>query len=311
MPTTIKPVSPFYDNVTAPPLLGDHAEYLKSLLATEVLGPAGLDVTLAKVTAVNTSDPLVNHSRQSTPAPVFRFPSRSPKSDRRSTSPYAKRVTFQRATSAASEQTHSATDASSASDDSSDSESSLSTLSEDSKIPKPQGEPGRPGRGGYNLETALDWNHAVYLKFKKLTHRLVDEHLDTAKCASAQNPTLLKVVHDKATAAFPDLENYSNCWPVTDMVMMRLKYTSSRARRWEIEIAAGKAETAAGKAKRSRVRSHPSSITNIELIGIYPAEATNTSSESPSILPRRYYAWLCFTAVNLFIASDLAPDPAA
>ncbi|KAI5987262.1 hypothetical protein EDD15DRAFT_2372711 [Pisolithus albus] len=238
MPTTIKPVSPFYDNATAPPLLGDHAEYPKSLLATEVLSPAGLDVTLAKVTAVNTSDPLVTHSRQSTPAPVFRFPSRPPKSDRRSTSPYAKRVTFQRATSAASEQSHSATDDSSASDDSSDSKSSLSTLSEDSKIPKPQGEPGRPGH--------------VYLKFKKLTHRLVDEHLDTAKCASAQNPTLLKVVRDKAMAAFPDLENYSNCWPVTDMVMMRLKYTSSRARRREIEIAAGKAETAAGKAKRSR-----------------------------------------------------------
>ncbi|KAI6149010.1 hypothetical protein EDD17DRAFT_1766636 [Pisolithus thermaeus] len=296
MPTTIKPVSPFYDNVTAPPLLGDHAEYPKLLLATEVLGPAGLDVTLVKVTAVNTSDPLVNHSRQSTPAPVFCFPSRSPKSDHRSTSPYAKRVTFQWATSAASEQTHSATNASSASDDSSDSESSLSTLSEDSKIPKPQGEPGRPGHGGYNLETALDWNHAVYLKFKKLTHRLVDEHLDTAKCASTQNPTLLKVVHDKATAAFPDLENYSNCWLVTDM---------------EIEIAAGKAEMAAGKAKHSRVHSHPSSITNIKLIGIYPAEATNTSSESPSILPHRYYAWLCFTAVNLFIASDPAPDPAA
>ncbi|KAI6167170.1 hypothetical protein EDD17DRAFT_1752546 [Pisolithus thermaeus] len=297
MPTTIKPVLPFYDNVTAPPLLSDHAEYLKSLLATEVLSPAGLDVTPVKVTAVNTSDPLVNHSCQSTPAPVFRFPSHSPKSDRHSTSPYAKRVMFQWVTSAVSEQTHSATDASSASDDSSDSESSLSTLSEDSKIPKLQGDPGHPG--------------CVYLKFKKLTHCLVDEHLDTAKCASAQNPTLLKVMHDKAMAAFPDLENYSNCWPVTDMVMMHLKYTSSRVRCQEIEIAAGKAEMAAGKAKRSRVHSHLSSITNIKLIGIYPAEATNTSSESPSILPHHYYAWLCFTTVNLFIMSDLAPDPAA
>ncbi|KAI6013118.1 hypothetical protein BKA83DRAFT_4130581 [Pisolithus microcarpus] len=229
MPTTIKPVSPFYDSVATPPLLSDHVEYPKSLLATEVISPASLDVTL------NTLGPL-SHSRQSTPAPVFRFPSRPPKLERHSTPPNAKRVTFQQATSAASEETHDTTEDSSASEDESDDESSLSTLSEDSKIPKPQGEPGRPGRGGYNLETALGWNDTTYLKFKKLTHRLVDEHLDTTKCASAQNPTLLKV----ATAAFPDLENYSNCWPVTDMVMMRLKYTSSRARRREVEMAAGK-----------------------------------------------------------------------
>ncbi|KAF8449203.1 hypothetical protein L210DRAFT_933952 [Boletus edulis BED1] len=40
--------------------------------------------------------------------------------------------------------------------------------------------------------------------------------------------------------AFPNLENYSNVWPVNDMIMMRLKYTSSRARRCEIKAAAGK-----------------------------------------------------------------------
>ena len=46
------------------------------------------------------------------------------------------------------------------------SESMLSTLSEQSKIPKPPGEPGCPGRGGYNLESAVDWNHKVFSKFK-------------------------------------------------------------------------------------------------------------------------------------------------
>ena len=35
----------------------------------------------------------------------------------------------------------------------------------------------------------------------------------------------------QAMEKFPDLENYSYCWPVNDMVMMHLKYTSSRARR--------------------------------------------------------------------------------
>ena len=70
---------------------------------------------------------------------------------------------------------------------------------------------------------------------------LIDEHLDVSKCASVQNTTLLKIVQDKvcgsiahalmdahhvkAIAKFPDLENYARCWPVTDLVMMRLKYT--------------------------------------------------------------------------------------
>ena len=87
---------------------------------------------------------------------------------------------------------------------------------------------------------------------------LIDEHLDVSKCASIQNTILLKIVQDKvcgsiahalmdahhvkAIAKFPDLENYARCWPVTDLVMMRLKYTSSRARRQEMEMAAGKAK---------------------------------------------------------------------
>ena len=41
-------------------------------------------------------------------------------------------------------------------------------------------------------------------------------------------------------AAFPDLKSYSSAWPVTDIIMMRLKYTSSQARHREIEMATGK-----------------------------------------------------------------------
>jgi hypothetical protein len=29
---------------------------------------------------------------------------------------------------------------------------------------------------------------------------------------------------------FPDLEGYASCWPVTDLIRLELKYTSSRAR---------------------------------------------------------------------------------
>ena len=45
----------------------------------------------------------------------------------------------------------------------------------------------------------------------------------------------------QVVAAFPDLEHYSKAWPVTDAIMMRLKYTSSGARHREIEMAAGRA----------------------------------------------------------------------
>ncbi|KAI6123811.1 hypothetical protein EDD16DRAFT_1517769 [Pisolithus croceorrhizus] len=102
---------------------------------------------------------------------------------------------------------------------SSDDESTSSTQSAEAlKIPKPPGEPGHPGRGGYTLETALDWNQKAYSKFKvshtKHMHALINEHLDTAKCLSAQDPALLKVVRQKAVDKFPDLEDYSNCWPL-------------------------------------------------------------------------------------------------
>lgn len=46
------------------------------------------------------------------------------------------------------------------------SDSELTDLSDDGLIPKPDGEAGRPGRGGYNLETALDWNPKSFRKLK-------------------------------------------------------------------------------------------------------------------------------------------------
>ena len=44
--------------------------------------------------------------------------------------------------------------------------------------------------------------------------------------------------------AFPDLDDYSKCWPVTDLIMMRLKYTSSRARLRESAEKARRSPTA-------------------------------------------------------------------
>ncbi|KAI6094114.1 hypothetical protein EDD16DRAFT_1529416 [Pisolithus croceorrhizus] len=118
---------------------------------------------------------------------------------------------------------------------SSDDESTSSMQSAEAlKIPNPPGEPGHPRRGGYTLETALDWNQKAYSKFKKHMHALINEHLDTMKCLSVQDPALLKVVHQKAVDKFLDLEDYSNCWP----------YTSSHMRWQETKMAAGKKKKA-------------------------------------------------------------------
>ncbi|KAG2053519.1 hypothetical protein BDR06DRAFT_1008659 [Suillus hirtellus] len=116
-------------------------------------------------------------------------------------------------------------------------------LLEDLKIPKPPSEPGRPGRGGYTLHEVLDWNLKLYSKFKKNMNQFIEDHLDTTKCASAQSPALLNIVRDKALNSFPDLENYSNLWPVNDIIMTRLKYMSGRARRKEGEMAVGKSKS--------------------------------------------------------------------
>jgi hypothetical protein len=90
-------------------------------------------------------------------------------------------------------------------------------------------------------------------------HNLIEEHLDTTKCASSQDYALLKVVRDKvsrpqmaivrefiicqAVNAFPDLENYRDFWPLNDMIMMCLKYTSGRARQKKARMVVGKSKS--------------------------------------------------------------------
>ncbi|KAI6028914.1 hypothetical protein F5J12DRAFT_780424 [Pisolithus orientalis] len=158
MPTTAKPVSPFFghDSTVPPPLpsmLTDQIELFGSpccpmmLLADEVLAPAEEDLAAKSV-------------------------------------------------------------------ESSDSDLTSSVLLDESKIPKPIGEPGHPGHGEYTLEIALDWNHKIYVKFKKHIFHPINEHLDITKCASVQNPTLLRLVCNKAVAVFPDLDNYAHAWPL-------------------------------------------------------------------------------------------------
>lgn len=160
MPTVLKPVAPFCDEKPVP--LADQGfgsvHHPMTLLADEVLSPAGLDLDGAPMSIPKD----LPCSRCSTPAPEFCLVSRTAKSHHHD-SPYSKKVSFQRASSA--DQTCESPGEES-SELSSDNESTISTLSEDSKIPKPPGEAGCPGRRGYTLETALKWDTKVYSKFK-------------------------------------------------------------------------------------------------------------------------------------------------
>ncbi|KAG1901223.1 uncharacterized protein F5891DRAFT_1187918 [Suillus fuscotomentosus] len=244
MRNTSTVVSPFYDSepgvpLPLPPMLTDQLEVFgnadcrpTTLIADEILGPKASIVPTARASS-------------SAPTPESKLSKRMLKYSNHSSSPYPKRATSM----CSNFRTPPPSDSSSSLSSFSDSDSSTSSVdsSEGSKIPKPAGEPGRPGRGGYTLHEALDWNPRAYAKFKNSMYTLIEDHLDTTKCASAQSPALLKVMHGKALDNFPDLDNYCSLWPVNDMIMTRLKYTSGRARQKMGEMAAGKSKSKARK----------------------------------------------------------------
>ncbi|KAG1848865.1 hypothetical protein F4604DRAFT_1687572 [Suillus subluteus] len=241
MPNKTNAVSPFYDQEPGtpppfPPMLTDQLELFDSAHRSTML--VSDEILPSRISTVDPPQHIKH--REHTLAPEFKLVAWPFKNDS-SSSPYSKRVSFERSSS----QTPMLSDYSSSLDSMSESGSSTSTesLSDESKIPKPPGEPGRPGRGGYTLNEALDWTPKAYAKFKKSMHHIIEEHLNTTKCASSQNHALLKVVRDKAVDAFPDLENYRDFWPLNDMIMMHLKYTSGRARQTQAMMAAGKSKS--------------------------------------------------------------------
>lgn len=166
-----------------------------------------------------------------------------------------------------------------------DCESVIDSDDDDDKIAKPDGEPGRPGRGGYNLQKALEWDTRTFSKLKvkslpglcctadnllqNFANHLVDAHLDVSMTYTKQKEKDLQRVCDEvsdsyyggsesmfsngsqALEKFPELERYSDCWPVMDLVKMRLKYTSVRARRaQEKRVADNKLKLALAKRKK-------------------------------------------------------------
>ncbi|KAG1818526.1 uncharacterized protein BJ212DRAFT_1479534 [Suillus subaureus] len=242
--TTVVP--PFYDSEPGappplPPMLTDQLElfgnanhHLTTLVADEILVPKASIIPTAKASS-------------STPAPEFKLAVQMRKHSDCSSSPYTKKATSN--SMHPHSQMPSPSDSSGSLDSFSDSNSSTLSvsLSEDSKIPKPAGEPGHLGHGGYTLCEALDWNPKSYTKFKRSMHSLIDNHLDMTKCTSAQSPMLLEVMHGKVLNNFPDLDNYTNLWPVNNLIMTRLKYTSGHTRQKEGEMAVGKSKSKARK----------------------------------------------------------------
>ncbi|KAI6004947.1 hypothetical protein EDD15DRAFT_2359879 [Pisolithus albus] len=262
MPMTVKTIPPFFNDNTAapppfPPMLTNQLELYgntsHSCLLTDKVNNTVTTNTVTTAITISKDKPTQRLRTTRSSSPYMKKVTAT-----RSSLPYAKKVTFSRRSQTRSPShalshasmvsTSEESDCSSESDND-DNDDTSSMLSEDSKIPKPPGEPGHPGRGGYNLEIALDWNQKSFAKLKKLTHHLINEHLNITKCASAQNPALINVIRTKAIDAFPDLEAYSNCWPINDIIMMRLKYTSSHAWHKEIEMAAGKGKKAKGSVR--------------------------------------------------------------
>ncbi|KIM57177.1 hypothetical protein SCLCIDRAFT_29021 [Scleroderma citrinum Foug A] len=118
---------------------------------------------------------------------------------------------------------------------SSASESSLSSLTSEvpiaRKIPKPSGEAGRPGRGGYNLQDQLGWSNEEFKTMKRFVHKEIKKRLDLTKCRSLQERKAMEVIRDLAITKFPDLNDFEDCWPVLDLIQLRLKYTLSKCRK--------------------------------------------------------------------------------
>ncbi|KAI5980486.1 hypothetical protein EDC04DRAFT_3035238 [Pisolithus marmoratus] len=137
------------------------------------------------------------------------------------------------------------------------SESSLSSLESepgaDDKIPKPSGEVGRPGCGGYNLEEQLGWGEDSFKRLKKFVNKAIKNHLDTTKCQSQQNCKVLITVCDLATAEFPHLDGFANRWPIFDLIQMRLKYLSSRARQKRKMSAESSSDAVKSEKRRARL----------------------------------------------------------
>ncbi|KAI6024031.1 hypothetical protein BKA83DRAFT_4125420 [Pisolithus microcarpus] len=137
------------------------------------------------------------------------------------------------------------------------SESSLSSLESElgtgDKIPKPNGEAGWPGHGDYNLEEQLSWGEDSFKSLKWFVNKVIKKHLDTTKCQSWQDCKALNTVCELATATFPDLDSFQDCWPILNLIQMHLKYLSLRAQQKQRIGTDSLSEVAKGEKRRDKL----------------------------------------------------------
>ncbi|KAF4582615.1 hypothetical protein EYR40_002538 [Pleurotus pulmonarius] len=97
-------------------------------------------------------------------------------------------------------------------------------------IEKPPGEAGRPGRGGYNLEKTLGWDSKTLAA--EYVHSCCDERLEIATSYNNQAAVKKQAVMIEASTRFPNIfSRYRDGWPINDLIIAHLKYTSGQARK--------------------------------------------------------------------------------
>lgn len=148
---------------------------------------------------------------------------------------------------------------------------------EEKPIPKPVGEAGRPGRGGYSFESQVRWSKAqrqeIKVRFQESAAWCLTDITSEAlrqpnrqrtvgsfyllqvavtgissSCRESGNQinhsTILCFCSNDLQVAerFPIMHKYENFWPATDLVRLRLKYTSrvSRGAREKADAKLGK-----------------------------------------------------------------------
>jgi hypothetical protein len=136
-------------------------------------------------------------------------------------------------------------------------------------IKKPAGEAGRPGRGGYSLDQVMGthgWDGELFKKLKvchairnalsltrsqAFVNNLVTKHLDERLTFSGQKPHLILTVQDAVCGvsfqnavtdnelqATEKFENFARLWPLTDLIKLRLHYTSMQMRKKAADVRA-------------------------------------------------------------------------
>ena len=95
-------------------------------------------------------------------------------------------------------------------------------------IPKPPGGPGRPESGGYNIQAALQWSPATFIRlrvgdyfsiilgltfpfFQDRTHALMDTHFDVNKTYSDQTDRAKQKVREIVSCSYLDWEHHLIC----------------------------------------------------------------------------------------------------